>query len=328
MLTLQDFRVSCPQIKNSQTINPAVLSLLVSSLTDSELDAFIEFMTTEKNSSPKTLENYTLALRLFREWLGDKFTKWRDLTADHFRAYLFQLQKDGLARSTVRLRFAAYRSFYKFLVHRRGYPKSPLAEVELPKADKPLPVVLTLPQIEELLELPMKSELLGQAPLWMRERDAAILELFYSTGLRLAELASLNVKDIDTTNESVRVMGKGSKERLVPIGSHAMIAMQKYRSAAEVFQGPLFLSKLRKRLSTRSLNSVLKKYLAQSTIPFNVTPHKLRHSFATHLLDHGADLRSVQALLGHASLSTTQIYTHVTKERLREAYDSAHPRAK
>lgn len=300
----------------------------MSTLTDSEVDAFIEFMTNEKNSSPKTLENYTLALRLFREWLGDKFSKWRDLTPDHFRAYLFQLQKDGLARSTVRLRFAAYRSFYKFLVHRRGYPKSPVAEVELPKADKPLPVVLTLPQIEELLELPMKSELQGQAPLWMRERDAAILELFYSTGLRLAELASLDVGDIDSVNESVRVIGKGSKERLVPIGSHAMKAMQKYRSAAEVFEGPLFISKLRKRLSTRSLNSVLKKYLADSSIPFNVTPHKLRHSFATHLLDHGADLRSVQALLGHASLSTTQIYTHVTKERLRDAYDSAHPRAK
>ena len=295
---------------------------------DLELDSFIEFMTTEKNSSPKTLENYTLALRVFREFLGDKFSKWRDLTPDHFRAYLFQLQKDGLARSTVRLRFAAYRSFYKFLVHRRGYPKSPVAEVELPKADKPLPVVLTLPQIEELLELPMKSELQGQAPLWMRERDAAILELFYSTGLRLAELASLDVPSIDTANETVRVIGKGSKERLVPIGSHAMLAIQKYRSAAEVHEGPLFLSKLRKRLSTRSLNSVLKKYLAQSTIPFNVTPHKLRHSFATHLLDHGADLRSVQALLGHASLSTTQIYTHVTKERLRDAYNNAHPRAK
>ncbi len=296
--------------------------------TDSEVDSFIEFMTTEKNSSPKTLENYTLALRLFREWLGDSFSRWRDLTSDHFRAYLFQLQKDGLARSTVRLRFAAYRSFFKFLVHRRGYPKSPVAEVELPKADKALPVVLTLSQIEELLELPMKSELQGQAPAWMRERDAAILELFYSTGLRLAELASLNVNNIDSINESVRVIGKGSKERLVPIGSHAMKAMQKYRNIAGVHEGPLFVSKLRKRLSTRSLNSVLKKYLAQSSIPFNVTPHKLRHSFATHLLDHGADLRSVQALLGHASLSTTQIYTHVTKERLREAYDSAHPRAK
>lgn len=296
--------------------------------TDSEVDSFIEFMTTEKNSSPKTLENYTLALRLFREWLGDSFSRWRDLTSDHFRAYLFQLQKEGLARSTVRLRFAAYRSFFKFLVHRRGYPKSPVAEVELPKADKALPVVLTLSQIEELLELPMKSELQGQAPAWMRERDAAILELFYSTGLRLAELASLNVNNIDSINESVRVIGKGSKERLVPIGSHAMKAMQKYRSIAGVHEGPLFVSKLRKRLSTRSLNSVLKKYLAQSSIPFNVTPHKLRHSFATHLLDHGADLRSVQALLGHASLSTTQIYTHVTKERLREAYDSAHPRAK
>ncbi|MDA7892231.1 tyrosine recombinase XerC [Akkermansiaceae bacterium] len=300
----------------------------MSAHTDSEVDSFIEFMTTEKNSSPKTLENYTLALRLFREWLGDNFSRWRDLTSDHFRAYLFQLQKEGLARSTVRLRFAAYRSFFKFLVHRRGYPKSPVAEIELPKADKALPVVLTLSQIEELLELPMKSELKGQAPAWMRERDAAILELFYSTGLRLAELASLNVNNIDSINESVRVIGKGSKERLVPIGSHAMKAMQRYRSIARVHEGPLFVSKLRKRLSTRSLNSVLKKYLVQSSIPFNVTPHKLRHSFATHLLDHGADLRSVQALLGHASLSTTQIYTHVTKERLREAYDSAHPRAK
>ena len=300
----------------------------MSTLTDTEVDGFIEFMTTEKNSSPKTLENYTLALRLLREWLGDRFTKWRNLTPDHFRAYLFELQKAELARSTVRLRFAAYRSFYKFLVHRRGYPKSPVAEVELPKADKPLPVVLTLTQIEELLALPMKSELEGQAPSWMRERDAAILELFYSTGLRLAELASLDVEDIDTVNESVRVMGKGSKERLVPIGSFAMKAMQVYRSAAEVFEGPLFISKLRKRLSTRSINSVLKKYLGQSSIAFNVTPHKLRHSFATHLLDHGADLRSVQALLGHASLSTTQSYTHVTKERLREAYTNAHPRAK
>ena len=300
----------------------------MSSHIDHETEAFVEFMTVEKNSSPKTLENYTLALRLLHEWLGDKFTTWRDLTADHFRAYLFKLQKDELARSTIRLRFAAYRSFYKFLVHRRGFAKNPVAEVELPKAEKPLPVVLTLAQIEELLALPMKTKLSDQAPDWMRERDTAILELFYSTGIRLAELASLDIADIDTINESVRVMGKGSKERLVPIGSFAMAALQKYRLAAKAEEGPLFISKLRKRLSTRSLNTVLKKYLALSEIPFNVTPHKLRHSFATHLLDHGADLRSVQALLGHASLSTTQIYTHVTKERLREAYNTAHPRAK
>jgi len=300
----------------------------LSSLTDSEVDSFIEFMSTEKNSSPRTLENYTLAIRLFREWLGDRFTTWRELTADHFRAYLFELLKAELKRSTIRLRFAAFRSFYKYLVHRRGYPKSPVAEIELPKADKPLPVVLTLAQIEELLALPLKLPLEKQAPEWMPLRDAAILELFYSTGLRLAELAALDVEQIDTMNECVKVMGKGSKERIVPIGSYALTAMQKYQSAAEIQQGPLFLSKLQKRLSTRSIGNVLNKYLQHSSIAFKVTPHKFRHSFATHLLDHGADLRSVQALLGHASLSTTQIYTHVTKERLRKAYDAAHPRAK
>ena len=300
----------------------------MSTLTDSEVDSFIEFMSTEKNSSPRTLENYTLAIRLFREWLGDRFTTWRELTADHFRAYLFELLKAELKRNTIRLRFAAFRSFYKYLVHRRGYPKSPVAEVEPPKADKPLPVVLTLSQIEELLALPLKLPIEKQAPEWMPLRDAAILELFYSTGLRLAELAALDIEQIDTMNECVKVMGKGSKERIVPIGSYALTAMQKYQSAAEIHQGPLFLSKLQKRLSTRSIGNVLNKYLQHSSIAFKVTPHKFRHSFATHLLDHGADLRSVQALLGHASLSTTQIYTHLTKERLRKAYDAAHPRAR
>lgn len=296
--------------------------------TDIQQEQFVDFLLTEKNASKRTLENYTLALRKFREWMGKKFTTWRDLTADHFRAYLFELLKQELSRATIRLRFAAYRSFYKFLVHRHGYPTSPVAEVELPKAKKSLPVVLNLKQVEELLGLPLKLELEKQAPEWMPLRDTAVLELFYSTGLRLAELAALDVDNIDYQSETVRVLGKGSKERLVPIGSYAMKAIQAYRSGAEIHEGPLFLSKLKKRLSTRSINSVLKKYLQHSSIAFNVTPHKLRHSFATHLLDHGADLRSVQSLLGHASLSTTQIYTHVTKERLKEAYDQAHPRAK
>jgi len=295
--------------------------------TDSLPEKFFEFLSVEKNVSPRTLANYERALLAFRDWMGDSFTHWRDVTADHFRAYLFDCMKRELARSTIRLHFSALRSFYKFLVYRHGLAKSSVAEVNLPKLERQLPVVLTLAQIEQLLDLPHHLPREKQAPAWLAQRDAAILELFYSTGLRLAELAALGVRDIDALADSVRVIGKGSKERLVPIGSHAMKAIEAYRNAARVTEGPLFVSKLRKRLSTRSINTLLKKYLAASDIPFNVTPHKLRHSFATHLLDAGADLRSVQALLGHSSLSTTQIYTHVTKERLRDAYDQAHPRA-
>jgi site-specific recombinase XerD len=161
----------------------------------------------------------------------------------------------------------------------------------------------------------------------MPARDAAILELFYSSGLRLAELVALDVKDVDVFSESVRVLGKGRKERVVPVGAPALAAIQKYRHEARVDAGPLFLSKVRRRMAPANVALVLKRYLPHTSIPVNVSPHKLRHSFATHLLDAGADLRSVQSLLGHASLSTTQIYTHVTVERLKRAYDGAHPRA-
>jgi len=290
-------------------------------------EAFFEFLAVEKNLSPRTLENYGRALAGFRDWMGGRFTSWRDCGADDFRAYLFEAMKRGLARSTIRLHFSALRAFYKFLVFRHGLARSPVADVQLPKLERRLPVVLTLSQIEHLLALPMKLPLEKQAPGWLPRRDAAILELFYSTGLRLAELAGLDVRDVDSLGDSVRVVGKGSKERLVPIGSHAREAIEAYRGAARVTDGPLFLSKLRKRLSRRSIELLLRKYLACSEIPFDVTPHKLRHTFATHLLDAGADLRSVQALLGHSSLSTTQIYTHVTRERLRDVYDQAHPRA-
>lgn len=290
--------------------------------------SFVRFLRDEKNASPRTIENYTRALAKFRVHQDDDFSDWHAVTADHFRAYLFELLKKELARATIRLRFSAYRSFYKFLVLRHGYPRNPAAEIEMPKAQRGLPVVLTLAQIIELLELPHKLDLPQQAPVWLPHRDVAVMELFYSSGLRLAELAALDFKDFDFKNETLRVLGKGSKERLVPVGSHALNALERYRQLAEISEGPVFISKLRKRLSTRAINNLLHKYLAQSSIPFNVTPHKFRHSFATHLLDRGADLRSVQALLGHASLSTTQIYTHVTKERLRDSYQKAHPRAK
>lgn len=301
------------------------------STSQDDVAAYIEFQRTERNASVRTLRNYSHALNSFEEWCGDAFTSWRDCAPDDFRKYLFELMKQELARSTIRLRFSALRSFYKYLVHRCGLGVNPLAEIQLPKLERKLPVVLSLSQIEQLLEMPQRMEPESRAQPWQAARDVAILELFYSSGLRVSELVALDVSDADFLSETLRVMGKGNKERLVPIGSHAMAALQKYRQQASVHEGALFINKnkdpSKRRLSARSVQMLLKKYLAATDIGFEVTPHKLRHTFATHMLDHGADLRSVQTLLGHASLSTTQIYTHVTKERMREAYDSAHPRA-
>lgn len=268
---------------------------------------------------------YRRALENFRAQAG--FPGWKECSPSQFRAYLFERMKSRAARSYIRLEFAALRSFYKFLMQRQGLKTNPLAEVQLPKLEKKLPLALTLKQINELLAAPLKAEREKQAPAWVPARDAAILELFYSSGLRLQELVSLNVADIDPYSESVRVFGKGRKERVVPVGAPALEAIQRYRQLARVEAGPLFISKLRRRLTPLAVQHMMKKYLRHTRIPISLSPHKLRHSFATHLLDAGADLRSVQSLLGHASLSTTQIYTHITVERLKKAYDEAHPRA-
>ena len=292
---------------------------------DRLLDDFFRFLEFERNAARRTVENYQHALAEFRTAVPTP--GWKELTADHFRRYLFAITKRGLARPTIRLHFAALRSFFKFLGQRHGLIVNPLKEVQLPKLEKKLPLVLTAQQIDELLGAPLRVERQSRAPVWMPARDAAILELFYSSGLRLAELVSLNVESVDPFTESVRVLGKGRKERVVPVGAPALLAIQKYRQEANVHSGPLFLSKVRKRIAPVNVGLVLKRYLPHTSIPVRVSPHKLRHSFATHLLDAGADLRSVQALLGHASLSTTQIYTHVTVDRLKRAYDDAHPRA-
>jgi site-specific recombinase XerD len=288
-------------------------------------DDFFRFLEIERNASPRTLTNYRHALAEFRK--TPNLPAWKELTADHFRRYLFEFGKRGMARPTIRLHFAALRTFFKFLTERHGLTENPLKEVQLPKLQKKLPVVLTTRQIDELLSAPLRVEKSGRAPVWMPARDVAILELFYSSGLRLAELIGLDVGHVDAYSESVRVLGKGRKERVVPVGAPALAAIQRYRQEAGVHAGPLFISKVRRRLTQPNVWLVLKRYLPQTSIPVNVSPHKLRHSFATHLLDAGADLRSVQSLLGHASLSTTQIYTHVTVERLKTAYDEAHPRA-
>ena len=287
-------------------------------------EEFLRHLEVERNASPRTLKVYRQALTAFR---AQNQKPWKQCSTDDFRDYLFAIMKRGQARSYVRLQFSALRAFYKFLTDRKKLPIDPLRQLQLPKIEKKLPLVLTRQQIEELLAAPLKIEKERAAPEWMPLRDVAVMELFYSSGLRLSELAALDVEDVDLYTESVRVFGKGRKERVCPIGAPALEAIQKYRLAANVHSGPLFINKSRKRISPRSIWLILKRYLRHTSIPISISPHKLRHSFATHLLDRGADLRSVQALLGHASLSTTQIYTHVTVERLKKAYAEAHPRA-
>lgn len=296
-------------------------------MSESDERAFLDFMGTERSASPLTLGNYRDALAAYRVWHGDDFRGWRNEEPDDFRDYLFDLMKQGFKRATIRLRFAALRSFYKYLVLRHGLARSPVAEVQLPKPERTLPVVLSVAQIDSLLGMPLKTPMAKKSPAWLPLRDAAILELFYSCGLRISELLALDVKDVDFIGETVRLFGKGSKERIVPVGEPALNAIQRYRRSAAVTSGALFLSIRNTRITQQAVDQLLKKYLKLSDIPFSISPHKLRHSFATHMLDAGADLRGVQELLGHASLSTTQIYTHVTRERLKTSYDSAHPRA-
>src|SRR5215210_8527018 len=293
---------------------------------DRLLEGFLDTLEFERQASRRTLINYRHALAMFRAQ-EPKPPAWRECTAEHFRQYLFTCMKNGMARATIRLHFAALRTFYKWLSERHGLQSNPLKEVQLPKAEKKLPLVLTARQIEELFSVPFTIPRKHQVPHWAPARDVAIMELFYSSGLRVSELVGLDVAHLDPYSESVRVLGKGRKERICPVGAPALEAIERYRIEADVRTGPLFINKSRRRLSGVGVWGMLKKYLRYTSIPISLSPHKLRHSFATHMLDAGADLRSVQSLLGHVSLSTTQIYTHVTIERLKKAYNEAHPRA-
>ena len=252
--------------------------------------------------------------------------RWRAASQDDFRKFLRDCMRRKWSRSYVRLTFAALRSFYKFLIRREGHLRNPLTEIQLPKAQKSLPVSLSVSQVAKLINIPARSERQKQAPKWAAARDTAILELLYGSGLRLSECAGLDVENLDTSLATVRVLGKGRKERILPVGGMALHAIKNYMKEANVQSGPLFISKLRKRISGRSIWLMVKKRIQESSLPPGISPHKLRHSFAGHLLDNGADLRSVQMLLGHENLDTTAIYTRVTPERLKKAYDQAHPR--
>ena len=239
------------------------------------------------------------------------------------REYLAMLRTCRYSKATTARKLAALRSFYKYLVRKGRIEASPVSIIRTPRQDKRLPKFLDIRQIEALLAAPDTETLLGL-------RDRAILETIYSAGLRISELVSLNLEDLEEFSEALRIRGKGKKERLAPLGSKAIEAIGAYLERRRAEFGPcdrgaLFVNKHGKRISDRSVRRKLDKYLVMAGIPTDISPHSLRHSFATHMLNAGADLRSVQELLGHESLSTTQIYTHLTTKRLKEVYDKAHP---
>lgn len=253
-------------------------------------------------------------------------------TPDTIREFLEHLGSKDYSAATMARKIATLRSFYKW-ANRRGVTKTnPMTAIRTPRQGKRLPKAITVEQIEKLLATPSDKDVLGM-------RDRAMLEVLYSTGIRVSELVGLNVDDMDESGEALRVRGKGKKERMVPLGMHALGAVARYAALVradpryaqwwkdENRARPLFINKHGQRLSSRSVRRKLDKYLVQAGLDPDISPHTLRHSFATHLLDNGADLRSVQELLGHQSLSTTQIYTHLTAHRLQDAYNKAHPRA-
>jgi integrase/recombinase XerC len=303
---------------------------------------FLQHLATDRGASAYTQRNYRQALEEFSKWHGEERgqpPEWGNLQRDDFRAYLRFLGRHNLGRAAIQLRFCALRTFYKFLIRHGAVAASPIKNLSLPKPGHRLPKFLTPQQMTDLLEAPLKllpprgDENKESAKLIIRcRRDVAILETIYSCGLRISELCGLQAQDIDWHERLLRVRGKGKKERLLPIGEPALRAIQTYWQflpEAPGGQSPVFVASVQKLrpLSARDLQLRLKKYLAIAALDPSLTPHKLRHSYATHLLDAGADLRSVQELLGHAHLATTQVYTHLTTERLKRAYDQAHPRA-
>ena len=315
------------------------------------VEQFVNYLRFERHFSPYTARCYGADLRQYAEYLlgsdGSENTDTTDaanqqridqrlLAADAMviRGFLAHLDSFGYSAATTARKIATLRSFYTWMCKRSYIESNPMLLIRTPKQAKRLPKAISVEHVEKLLSAPENRETLGA-------RDRAILETLYSTGVRVSELVDLNRNDLELSTQTLHVRGKGKKERIVPLGSHALAAIRHYLTLLEPdprFKAvrdqsmvdpavPLFINKNGGRLSSRSVRRKLDKYLTQAGLDPSISPHTLRHSFATHLLDNGADLRSVQELLGHQSLSTTQIYTHLSSMRLRSAYDSAHPRA-
>lgn len=294
---------------------------------DDLIDQFLRRLTVEKDYSVNTLRAYGRDLAQFADFLDGRGGAMPDATVHDVRAFMATLQVKGLARSTRARRMAAVRSFYRDLLRRGEIKRNPMTALRSPRREQKLPSFLTLAEVERLLTQP-------DTKTWIGCRDLAMMETLYGGGVRVGEMVALNHADVDLRQGILRVRGKGKKERMVPAGRCAVEAIRRYlscraddRPAARDANALFVTARAGGRISARSVRRVLKKYLVMAGLDPDLSPHSLRHSFATHMLSAGADMRAVQELLGHENLSTTQIYTHLSHEHLKETYDKAHPRA-
>lgn len=291
------------------------------------IEEFIYYLTVERGLAENTLESYARDLERYRAFLSKHgITKFAATNKTNVMAYLLHLQKQGKATSTISRHLASLKSFYQYLLREKHIEQDPTVNLESPKLQKKLPRVLSVEEVEILLNQPRLNEPAGS-------RDKAMLELLYATGIRVSELISLDLDHVNLEMGYVRCFGKGSKERIIPIGSLAKKYVEEYLHRGRVRlikskgETALFVNHHGRRMTRQGFWKIIKKYAREAGIKKDITPHTLRHSFATHLLENGADLRSVQEMLGHADITTTQIYTHLTRGRLREVYSKTHPRA-
>jgi integrase/recombinase XerC len=296
------------------------------------LQAFLQFLQVEKNASPHTILNYRRDLEEFLKFLKEKSLSLNDADRLTIRSYLSYLRNRNLSRSSINRHISSLKAFFRLLMREKLVSRNPAAAISLLKAEKRLPVFMSVKEVTSLIESLHSKDASGL-------RDRAIMEVLYSGGVRLSELAGLNLDDLDLLGGVARVMGKGRKKRLILLGKKAIDALESYlanrqkllrRKRKDISQekNALFLDRWGGRLRPRSIQRLINKHVKGAGLKLKISPHVFRHSFATHLLNAGADLKSVQELLGHVNLSTTQIYTHVSAKRLREVYMRSHPRAK
>lgn len=288
------------------------------------IEVFMQYLKYEKNYSKHTVLQYRLQLQEIGCFLQDKADNWLTVQPEQLRAYSMSLKARNLNARTINLKLSCIRSFYKYLQIKKTELVNPAQGIRGPKFQRPLPKNLDVDQMHQLLEMRPEDSL--------GFRDKAMMELMYSSGLRVSELVNANLQDLDLDQAEIRVLGKGNKERILPIGRQAIDALQQWLKCRGEFALPeepaLFLSKKKLRISTRQVRTRMNQWGTTQGISSSIHPHKLRHSFASHMLESSGDLRAVQELLGHSSLSATQVYTHLDFQHLAKVYDSTHPRAK